>query len=132
MSKEVPAEDVITAAGGICAPTGYPFVESFETVAFRGVESEVVLAPRKVYGVAEVARIVGQKRKKILRWVKKGRVPAPSDWLSTGPVWLAEIIEPWLRKYLTPGGAVRDALGRFPVQRGEIRFKKPPSLKAPQ
>jgi predicted DNA-binding transcriptional regulator AlpA len=116
------SEEVITAAGGLCAP-----VEDGPWTTNPLRPKEIVFAPRKVYGLAEVAGIVGVKRKKIRRWIDKDRLPAPTDWLADGPVWLAEAIEPWLRKYLTPV-AVRDALRRFTVERGGIQFQSPPRV----
>jgi len=136
MSDEVPSfkglidgdekwRDAILASGGLCAPYPYPFEPKYS--AFDA--PEVVLAPRKVYGLAEITALTGRKRKKIRKWIAKGKIPAPSERLSTGPVWLAEDIEPWLREYLTPGRAVRDSLGRFSVQRGAIQYPTPPSLR---
>lgn len=116
-------EGLLTAMGGFCVPADQPWL-----VWNPLHPKEIGFASRKVYGLAEVAGIIGVKRKKVRRWIDKGRVPAPTDLLATGPVWLAETIEPWLRKYLTPV-ALRDVLPRFAAQRGGIKFQMPPRVK---
>lgn len=145
MTAEAPAKgltdrdeqwrDEILASGGLCVPPDArlrpPELRADWPYSFDAPRQfdPAQLAPRKVYGLAEVAALTGRKRKKIRRWIAKGTIPAPSERLSTGPVWLAEDIEPWLRKYLTPGGPVRDSLQRFTVQRGAIQYPAPPSLR---
>jgi predicted DNA-binding transcriptional regulator AlpA len=120
--------DAILATGGLCVPSGVPLTATGGIPPFTW-PAEVTFAPRKVYGLAEVAALTGRKRKKLRRWIAKGTLPAPSERLSTGPVWLAEDIEPWLRKYLTPTRPVRDSLARFSVQRQAIQYPAPPSLR---
>jgi hypothetical protein len=50
----------------------------------------------KIYGIAEVARALGADPGLVGKWRERYKLPAPDAELSTGPVWLAETIEPML------------------------------------
>jgi len=50
----------------------------------------------KLYGVAEIAMALGVDRRKVAMWRTRGKLPPPTQVLSTGPVWTAADIEPWI------------------------------------
>lgn len=50
----------------------------------------------KVYGIAEIARALGTDPGLVGKWRERHKLPAPDAELATGPVWLADTIEPTL------------------------------------
>lgn len=48
----------------------------------------------KVYGIAEIARALGEDPRLVGKWRERHKLPAPDAELAVGPVWLAETIEP--------------------------------------
>ena len=110
-------ENYVISTGGFCAP----WLGDLPPVP------EVTFTPRAVWGLYEVASVLGIKRKKLRRWIAKGYTPSPSAWLAMGPVWLAEAMEPWLRERLTVH-PVRDSLSRFTMQSGGISYRVPPPI----
>jgi hypothetical protein len=50
----------------------------------------------KAYGIAEIARALGEDPGLVGKWRERHKLPAPDAELATGPVWLAETIEPVL------------------------------------
>jgi hypothetical protein len=61
-----------------------------------------------VYGIAEIARALGEDPGLVGKWRERHKLPPPDAELATGPVWLAETIEP----LLAAGGPGRRAPGR--------------------
>jgi hypothetical protein len=62
----------------------------------------------KAYGIAEIARALGEDPGLVGKWRERHKLPAPDAELATGPVWLAETIEP----VLAAGGPQPKAPGR--------------------
>lgn len=52
----------------------------------------------KLYGISEIAEVLGQRRETVSQWRKRGKLPAATHVLATGPVWEAQDIEPWIRE----------------------------------
>ena len=50
----------------------------------------------KVYGIAEIARALNTDPGLVGKWRERHKLPAPDAELATGPVWLADTIEPLL------------------------------------
>ena len=50
----------------------------------------------KVYGIAEIARALDTDPGLVGKWRERHKLPAPDAELATGPVWLADTIEPLL------------------------------------
>jgi hypothetical protein len=50
----------------------------------------------KVYGIAEIARALDADPRLVGKWRERHKLPAPDAELATGPVWLADTIEPLL------------------------------------
>ena len=50
----------------------------------------------KIYGIAEIARALDADPGLVGKWRERRKLPAPDAELATGPVWLAETIEPML------------------------------------
>jgi hypothetical protein len=50
----------------------------------------------KIYGIAEIARALDADPGLVGKWRERHKLPAPDAELATGPVWLAETIEPLL------------------------------------
>jgi hypothetical protein len=50
----------------------------------------------KVYGIAEIARALDADPGLVGKWRERHKLPAPDAELATGPVWLADTIEPVL------------------------------------
>jgi hypothetical protein len=50
----------------------------------------------KVYGITEIARALDAEPGLVGKWRERHKLPAPDAELSTGPVWLADTIEPLL------------------------------------
>jgi hypothetical protein len=50
----------------------------------------------KVYGISEIARALDAEPGLVGKWRERHKLPAPDAELATGPVWLAETIEPLL------------------------------------
>ena len=61
-----------------------------------------------VYGIAEIARALGEDPGLVGKWRERHKLPAPDAELATGPVWLAATIEPLLEA----GGPQPKAPGR--------------------
>jgi hypothetical protein len=49
------------------------------------------------YGVNEIAQAIGVSRWLVAQWRRRGKLPKPDQMLSTGPIWHAGTIEPWIR-----------------------------------
>lgn len=58
----------------------------------------------QIYGIAEIAKTLGERRQTVAQWHKRGRLPSPTEDLAAGPVWTAAAIEPWIaeRKKAVP------------------------------
>ncbi len=52
--------------------------------------------PLKVYGISEIARALDAEPGLVGKWRERHKLPTPDAELATGPVWLAETIEPLL------------------------------------
>ena len=50
----------------------------------------------RVYGITEIARALGTDPGLVGKWRERHKLPAPDAELATGPVWLADTIEPLL------------------------------------
>jgi hypothetical protein len=50
----------------------------------------------KVYGITEIARALDTDPGLVGKWRERHKLPAPDAELATGPVWLADTIEPLL------------------------------------
>jgi len=65
----------------------------------------------KVYGIAEIARALDADPGLVGKWRERHKLPAPDAELATGPVWLADTIEPLLAaggpEPKTPGQRLR-------------------------
>jgi hypothetical protein len=61
----------------------------------------------KIYGITEIARALDTAPGLVGKWRERHKLPAPDAELATGPVWLADTIEPLLAaggpKPKTPG-----------------------------
>ena len=55
---------------------------------------------RLIYGLKEIADAVGVPRKTLAQWKFRNQLPEPTDTTSATPVWLAEVIEPWIEERL--------------------------------
>lgn len=51
----------------------------------------------KIYGITEIARVLDADPGLVGKWRERHKLPAPDAELATGPVWLAETIEPLLQ-----------------------------------
>jgi hypothetical protein len=53
---------------------------------------------RRFYGIAEIAEALGVDRQLVTVWRRRSshRMPPPDDELSSGPLWTAATIEPWI------------------------------------
>ncbi len=60
---------------------------------------------RLIYGLKEIADAIGVPRKTVAQWLFRQKnnittpvdeLPTPTDITSATPVWLAEVIEPWI------------------------------------
>jgi len=70
------------------------------------------MADRRCYGIAEIAQAFGVNRHTVAQWHHRGRLPAADDQLATGPVWLAETIEPWIAREHEGAGRQKEAAPR--------------------
>jgi hypothetical protein len=65
----------------------------------------------KVYGITEIARALETDPGLVGKWRERHKLPAPDAELATGPVWLADTIEPLLAaggpEPRTPGQRLR-------------------------
>ena len=65
----------------------------------------------KVYGITEIARALDTDPGLVGKWRERHKLPAPDAELATGPVWLADTIEPLLAaggpEPSTPGQRLR-------------------------
>ena len=65
----------------------------------------------KVYGITEIARALDADPGLVGKWRERHKLPAPDAELATGPVWLADTIEPLLAaggpEPKTPGQRLR-------------------------
>jgi hypothetical protein len=65
----------------------------------------------KVYGITEIARALDADPGLVGKWRERHKLPAPDAELATGPVWLADTIEPMLAaggpEPKTPGQRLR-------------------------
>src|SRR4051812_23192452 len=53
---------------------------------------------RRFYGIAEIAEALGVDRQLVTVWRRRSshQMPPPDDELSSGPLWTAATIEPWI------------------------------------
>lgn len=53
---------------------------------------------RRHYGIAEIAEALGVDRQLVTVWRRRlsRGLPPPDDELASGPLWLAETVEPWI------------------------------------
>lgn len=58
-----------------------------------------------LYGPIEIAQALGVTRQAVWNWRARGKMPEPTAVLTSGPVWSAEVIEPWIaqQKEVTAG-----------------------------
>jgi hypothetical protein len=52
----------------------------------------------KLYGIAEIASALGERRETVGQWHHRGQLPQPTAELRMGPVWDATVIEPWMKE----------------------------------
>jgi hypothetical protein len=87
----------------------------------------------KVYGITEIARALDTDPGLVGKWRERHKLPAPDAELTTGPVWLAETIEPLLAaggpEPRTPGQRLRKfqvtarmTAGLYPPLNNDRRF----------
>jgi hypothetical protein len=69
----------------------------------------------KIYGIREIARALGADPGLVGKWRERNKLPAPDAELATGPVWLAETIEPLLQAGGPQPKAPGKRLRRFEV-----------------
>ena len=69
----------------------------------------------KVYGITEIARALDADPGLVGKWRERHKLPAPDAELATGPVWLAETIEPLLEAGGPRPKASGQRLRRFEV-----------------
>lgn len=50
----------------------------------------------RIYGLAEIARELGEKVNTVRAWMYRGKLPAPTEKLKGGHVWQGEEIESWI------------------------------------
>ena len=55
-------------------------------------------APRRIYGIAEIATELGVRRETVAQWHNRNQLPEPDEQLGMGPAWLAETVRPWIDK----------------------------------
>ncbi|MEU7863826.1 hypothetical protein [Nonomuraea sp. NPDC049141] len=53
---------------------------------------------RRFYGIAEIAQAIGVERQLVTVWRRRSShdMPPPDDELTSGPLWTAATIEPWI------------------------------------
>jgi hypothetical protein len=78
----------------------------------------VPVARHAIYGIAEIADVLGVGRQLVAAWRRRRShgIPEPDAELASGPVWLGHTIEPWI-----DGLPVRPSGGPPPVTDAEIR-----------
>jgi hypothetical protein len=79
----------------------------------------------RFYGITEIARALGVTRGTVAQWRHRGSqgMPAPDTQLASGPVWLAETIEPWMRRMGVDTDIADDTP---PVEQPSSPMTKPP------
>jgi hypothetical protein len=78
---------------------------------------------RRFYGIAEIAEALGIDRQLVTVWRRRSShgMPFPDEELASGPLWIADTIEPWIMARLADGvkaevpepRAVRQAVRRL-------------------
>lgn len=51
----------------------------------------------KLYGIAEIAAEIGARPQTVAQWRRRGELPPPDAELKSGPVWVGETIDAWLK-----------------------------------
>ena len=59
---------------------------------------------RQLFGLAEIAEAVDADPATVRVWYHRKKLPAPTEKLATGPVWLRADIEPWITTVIEHGG----------------------------
>ena len=97
----------------------------------------------KVYGITEIARALDTDPGLVGKWRERHKLPAPDAELATGPVWLADTIEPLLAaggpEPRTPGQrlrrfrvAARMTAGVYPALTNDRRWSLQAAIAAAQ
>ncbi len=74
---------------------------------------------RRFYGIAEIADALGVDRQLVTVWRRRSShgMPIPDEELSSGPLWTAETIEPWIEATRPRARAAEPAQVRQGVRR---------------
>ena len=79
----------------------------------------------KVYGITEIARALDTDPGLVGKWRERHKLPAPDAELATGPVWLADTIEPLLAAGGPEPSDSRPATAQVPGHRPHDRRTVP-------
>src|SRR6266849_874627 len=97
----MPQREAQAPTSGMCGSTVRPHKSVWRTDRSLANLSVVTTEqmrrwPLKVYGISEIARALDAEPGLVGKWRERHKLPAPDAELATGPVWLAETIEPLL------------------------------------